>query len=115
MPDVPNTRFFNFVDTPAAIEYSQFGEAFVDLEGDGGSVDLTEFRRVSVRIGSTSATSFSVSIGKIANATLAYSHVRPTNNEIHTFEVEGPELNLWLKGGPPGSNETVQLWVYLRS
>jgi hypothetical protein len=81
----------------------------------GGIIDVTEFRRASVRVGSTSATSISVFIGKILGTTLAVEHTHPLDGKIHTHDIVGPELALWLKGGAPSSNEEVEVWVYLRS
>ena len=116
MADIPNTRMFNFVDSPAVIHYSQFGEAQVPLDPQTGSViDITGFRRISVRIGSTKAKSSSVFIGKISGTTLSQEFNQPIDNLTHTFEVIGPQMNLFLKGGPPNTQEKVQLWVYLRS
>ena len=116
MADVPNTRMFNFVDTPANIHYSQFGEAQVPLDPQTGSIiDISGFRRINIRIGSTKAKTFSVFIGKNSGATLSQDFNQPIDNQTHTFEVIGPQMNLFLKGGPPNSQEKVQLWVYLRS
>ena len=116
MVDIPNTRFVNFVDTPAAITYSQFGEAQVNLDPQtGGILPLEEFRQVSVRIGSTKALSFQVFMGKISGTTLSVRSVGPIDDAIHTFDVVGPQMSLWLMGGAPRSKEKVQLWVYLRS
>lgn len=116
MADIPNTLLFNFVDTPAIIQYSQFAEAQVILDPQvGGIIDVSGFRRVSIRIGSTNATSFSLFMGKISGATLSQEFNQPIDNQIHTFEVVGPEMSLHLNGGNPNSKEQVQLWVYLRS
>lgn len=116
MADIPNTRFINFVDTPATIQYSQFAEAQVNLDPQtGGVIDLSEFRRMNVLIGSTNASSFEVFIGKISGTTLSQRYSKPIDNQIHTFEVVGPQMTLWLNGGPPQSEEQVQLWVYLSS
>ena len=116
MTDIPNTRFINFVDNPAAIQYSQYGEAQVNLDPPtGGILDIREFRRVSIHIGSTNASSFWVSMGKISGATLSQGYTQPLDGNTHTFEIVGPELALWLLGGAPNSQEQVQLWVYLRS
>ena len=112
--DVPNTKLFNFVDTPATIAYSQFGEAQVPLDTNP-IIDVTGYRRVNVRIGQTKATSFSLYMGKISGSTLSVETMRPIDNAIHSFEVVGPEIGLWLKGGTPRSREKVQLWVYIRS
>jgi hypothetical protein len=110
-----DTRFLNFVDTPAVVQYSQFSEASVILDPATGNavVDVTPFHRVSVLIGSTSATSFEVHIGKIKGSTLAQAFSGPINGQIHTYDVVGPQLSLWLRGGAPNSQESVQLWVYL--
>jgi hypothetical protein len=116
MAEIPNTRFINFVDTPANIQYSQFGEGAVNLDPQtGGIMNITEFRRVSIRIGSTTASSFDVFMGKIAGTTLAVRFTLPVDNNVHTFNIVGPELSVSLKGGQPQSTEQVQLWVYLSS
>lgn len=112
--DIPNTKLFNFVDTPANLAYSQFGEAQVPFKPDK-IVDVSGYRQVSVRIGQTQATSWSLYMGKISNSTLSVEHMRPIDNAIHTFNVEGPEITLFLKGAPARTKEKVQLWVYLRS
>ena len=116
MPDIPNTRFINFVDSPAAIQYNQYGNAPVILEPPTQWViDLRQFRRASICIGSANASSFWLAMGKISGATLAQTYTQPVDGNIHTFEVIGPQMVLWLLGGTPNSQEQVQLWVYLRS
>lgn len=112
--DVPNAKLYDFVDTPATIIYSQFGEAQVPLDTDP-IVDVTGFRQVNVQIGQTKATSWSLYMGKISGATLSVENARSVDNAIHTFDVVGPEIALFLKGGTPKSREKVELWVYLRS
>jgi hypothetical protein len=114
--DVPNARLYNFVDTPATIDYSSSGEATVPLNPDGtGIISIRRYRQVSVLIGTTSATSLSLAMGKISNTTLSAERAIPLDGQIHTFDVVGPELVLVLRNGTPNSTETVQLWVYLRS
>jgi len=116
MPDVPNVWFINFVDNPAVLNYSQHGEAQVPLDPQTGSIiDVTGFRRVSILIGSTNASSCVMYMGKISGTTLSQSFSVPLDAMIHTFEVIGPQMNLWLMGGKPNAIENVQLWVYLRS
>jgi hypothetical protein len=70
MPDIPNAKLYNFVDTPAVIAYSPTGDAQVPLDTNP-IVDVTEFRQVSVRIGTPMAASWSLVMGKISGATLA--------------------------------------------
>ena len=116
MPEIPNTRLINFMDTAALIRYDNAQEAVVPLDpGTGNIVDVTGFRRISVAIDTTSATSFFLQMGKISARTLAQAFSQRMDQKIHTFEVTGPEIVLILKGGQPGWEEKVRLWVYLRS
>ena len=112
--DIPNTKLYNFVDTPAHLTYGQSGEAQVPLDTNP-IVDVTGYRQVNVRIGQTKASSFLLNMGKLSGATLSVLTSRTVDNAIHTFDVVGPEIALTLKGGTPKSKEKVQLWVYLRS
>ena len=116
MSGMPNTKFINCVDSPADIKYSKYGEGTVPLDPSSfGPIDVIGFRRVSIMIGATKAHSCIIHMGKISGSTLAGKFDVPLNHEVHTFEVVGPQMSIWLKGGPPNSNEKVQLWVYLKS
>ena len=118
MAEIPNTRLINFADQPVTIRYNQFGQAQVQLNAPtGGILDVSQFRRANICVGSTNATSFQVFMGKISNATLSEIRliVQPPDRKIHTLEVVGPEMTLFLMGGAPNSQENVQLWVYLSS
>jgi hypothetical protein len=111
-----STRFINLVDTPAAVTYSASGQAQVQLHPTAGAIiQVAGFRKVSIRIGSTQATSLHVIMGKLSGTTVGARFTRPINQQIHTFDILGPELALWLIGGPPGTTENVLLWVYLSS
>lgn len=110
------TKFFNLVDTPASITYSASGQAQVIVDpSNGGTVDLTGYHTVYLRIGKAKATGFSVNMGKIKNSTLSQMFTGTITNQIRSFEVKGPEMVLWLTGGPPNTTDTVQLWVYVTS
>jgi hypothetical protein len=116
MPDVPNVWFINLVDNPAVLNYSQHGQAQVPLDPQTGSIiDVTDFRRVNILIGSTKASSCVMYMGKISGTTLSQSFSVPLDSSIHTFKIVGPHMNLWLMGGQPNTTENVQLWVYLTS
>ncbi len=116
MSDTPNVRFINLVDSPATLQYNQHGQAQVLLEPQtGGILDVKEFRRVSICIGATKASSCEMYMGKISGTTLSQRYNLPLDGHIHTFEVVGPQMALGLNGGQPNSTEHVQLWVYLRS
>jgi hypothetical protein len=47
--EIPHTRLINFVDQPATIKYSQFGQGQVQLNAPtGGILDVSQFRRVHI-------------------------------------------------------------------
>jgi hypothetical protein len=33
---------------------------------------------------------------------------------IHSYDVMGPELNVWVTGAPPNTAVDIQAWVFLR-
>lgn len=115
MADVPNTSFFNFVDSPMSATYSQFGEAPLRFLPTGSIVPVSEYRYICFEIGSCSAQTFELYIGKISGSTLSKGFAGPLDYDIHRFDVIGPEMDLWLKGGPSGLTERVQVWLYLTS
>jgi hypothetical protein len=109
-----STRLINFVDTPASITFSQSGKAWVPLDPQTSNIiSTTGYRKVNIRIGTTSATSIMVNMGKISGPTLSQMFTQTMSQKIHTYDVVGPEMVLWLTGGPPNKTEKVQLWVYL--
>ena len=109
------TRFINFVDTPVSVTFSASGQAMVPLDPSTGNViSLTGFRRVHVRVGSTTATQMMVNMGKISGSTLSQMFTRPIA-QTQSFDVIGPQMVLWLTGGTPNTTARVQLWVYISS
>jgi hypothetical protein len=57
-----------------------------------------------------------VNMGKISGQTLAqeiehFALGGPVL--IHTYNVIGPELAVWVKGAPPNTNVDIQAWVFL--
>jgi hypothetical protein len=110
------TRFINLTDTPASVTFDASGIAQVRLDPQAGRIiSVAGYRKVSVMIGTTRATSFSVIMGKGNGASLAQAFTRSITQNIQTFDVVGPEMSLWLRGGPPNATEQVQLWIYLSS
>ncbi|MGD0339958.1 MAG: hypothetical protein ABSB78_14350 [Bacteroidota bacterium] len=111
-----STRFISFVDTPAVVTFNQWGQGMVPLDPQTGSViSTTGYRKVCIRIGTTSAASIMINMGKISGATLSQMITRPMSQKIQTYDVVGPEMVLFLTGGHPNTTEKVQLWVYLSS
>lgn len=112
--EVPNTRFIDLVTNPAQVTYSRLGEGLVDL-GPNRYIKVTGYRKVSVRLGSTQATELVVVLGKISGETLSTWHRLPIEQRTYTFDITGPELGIWLFGGPANATESVDCWVYLTS
>ena len=106
-------KFFNHVDTPVSITYSASGDAQIVLDPPNATVNIAGYRKVSVRIGTAKATTFRINMGKISNSTLSQFFGGTITQNTRTFDVIGPEMVLWLRGGPPNTADTVQLWVYL--
>lgn len=53
--------------------------------------------------------------GKISGETLSTWHRLPIEQRTYTFDITGPELGIWLFGGPANATESVDCWVYLTS
>lgn len=115
MGECREVRFINLVDPPAAIEYSQHGQALVPLDPLTSVLDLGGYHRVSVCVGSTRARSCELVAGRLAGASHGQRFVVPLDGQIHSFEVVGPQLALWLNGGAARSSEKVQVSVYLHT
>ena len=115
MADIPNTRLINFVDSPATATFSQNGDAFIQLAPTASIIDVTGFRKGCFCVGQTSATTVVVGIGKISNTTLSQDLVFLRDNNIHCFNIIGPEVAVVLRGGTPHTTEHVQFWLYLTS
>ncbi len=115
MAGCPEVRFINLIDPPAAIEYSRHGQALIPLDPLSSVLDLGGYRRVSVCVGGTRARSCELITGRLAGATRSQRFVVPLDGRIHSFEVAGPQLALWLNGGAALSIEKVQVSLYLHS
>ncbi len=108
------TRLFNRVDQPVTVTYSASGEGRVVLDQAIGSiVRVAGYRKLSILLGSTKATSVDLYFGKISNATLSQRTSIPVDRKIHSFDVVGPEMLIVLVGGPPNTTESVQIWAFL--
>ena len=109
-----STLFINHVDQPITAQYTQYGEASLVLDASAGSImKVAGYRRVSVLLGSTHATSAVLTLGKISNATMSQWFTLPLDQKIHTYDIVGPEMSIILKGAPPNTTEPIKIWVYL--
>ncbi|MEJ8839602.1 hypothetical protein [Ramlibacter sp. AN1133] len=77
-------------------------------------LDVTQFRRINVMISGTQS-SASMYLGKLDGSHCCEVNTLPIDNRIHSFEVTGPHMRIYLHGTPALGVEDVQLWVYLRS
>ncbi len=112
----PNTRFLYLRSQAGGqIKYDAGGTCRIQLDSKTGSiVDITGFRQVSVCISSQKSVSRSLMMGTISGTTLAQTYALPLDSKIHTFNVVGPEMSLYMNG-PANTTEQIQLWIYLRS
>jgi hypothetical protein len=84
-----------------------------------GILDIKDFQLVHLEIiqhpGSVPNLTCEVVMGKISGTTLAQSvgsfPLGPAT--IHTFKVVGPEMAVWVRGGPPNTAVQLQAWVFL--
>jgi hypothetical protein len=107
-----STKFYNLVDTPAKIEYSQNGEGRVTLDPNAGIIlGVSRYCEMSVMIGQTGAKSAVMFMGKL-NGTTQCQSFSITLGTINTFKVVGPEMSIILMGGKPNSTEKVPLGFY---
>ncbi len=110
------TKLYNLVDVPATVTYSQSGQAQIQLDPQAGStISTAGYHKVYVRVGTTKAKHIMINMGKISGPTLSQMFTRPVGQSIQAFDVVGPEMVLWLTGGPANKTEKVQLWVFLTS
>jgi len=112
----PNTRFI-YLHSQASgqIRYDSGGMCQIQLDATSGNVvDITGYRQVSVLISSQQSVARTLTMGTISGNTCAEAFSLPLDAKIHTFNVVGPEMSLYMNG-PRNTQETIQLWVYLRS
>lgn len=112
----PNTRFI-YLTGPAKgqIQYDAGGSCDIQLDPKSGNViDITGFRQVSVCIKSQKSVARRLYMGTISGSTASQAYSLPLDGNIYTFNVVGPEMSLEMNG-PRNTQETIQLWVYLRS
>jgi hypothetical protein len=109
-------KLIQFVDTPFDVTYPAAGEAYVQWPQGTGILSVNGYSQVSVMVGPSAHTqTFDVIMGKISGATLS-SRVATgvhVGVAIHTYPIVGPEFGIVLHG-TAGSQDHVQLWIYLR-
>jgi len=115
-----NSQFLQFVDTPYTVQYPSGPEVVAQVPVNWGGtigsfVSVNGYRQAYVLVAGTSITkSFNFVMGKISGVTAAQSWNQPADGKIHAFDIQGPQISIWLNG-TPGATDHVQLWLYLRS
>jgi hypothetical protein len=116
--DIPKTSLVNHVSPGLQIDWPSFfpGSFEVPLTSSGATtLNVANYRRVSVLVGSTQATQANLRMGMLSGTTLGVSMPFPLDGKIHTFDVVGPEIGLDLLCTGKFAAEKVQLWLYLSS
>jgi len=80
----------------------------VNLEIDAGYPDQARNLTIEVSMGKISGETFAESIDRF---TLDFR--RFERSRIHTYDVIGPDLTVWILGAPPHMDVDVQAWVFL--
>lgn len=84
-----------------------------------GILDIKDYQRVHLEIvqspGSVPNLTVDVQMGKLGGATLAQKiDTFPLAAAvIHTYSVIGPEVAVWVRGGPANTAVGIQAWVFL--
>lgn len=84
-----------------------------------GILDIKDYQRAHLEIiqhpGSVPNLTADVVMGKISGTTLAQVvgsfPLGPAT--IRTYDVVGPEMGVWVRGGPPNTEVQLQAWLFL--
>jgi hypothetical protein len=106
-----------------AVRVEKYFQAFTtDAHGQiqvTGILDVTEFHLAHLEIiqhpGGVPNLIVEVYMGKISGATLAQvvGSFPLGAATIYTFNVVGPEMAVWVRGGPPNTSVEIQAWLFL--
>lgn len=107
-----NSKLIQFVDTPLAVHYNQYGQFRATLNGGDGILAVGNCRHLYFELGSSKATGYTLYMGKISGSTLSQGFPGSQTGKIQSTEIMGPEIVLGLQG-PANTSDSVQLWVYL--
>jgi hypothetical protein len=85
-----------------------------------GILDVKAYTKVNFEIIQWPHVAVSMTVqcfmGKLSGSTLGQTvdhFPLGTTGTIHTYEVIGPEFNVFLTGGPPNTDVPIQAWVFL--
>ncbi len=84
-----------------------------------GILDIKDYQLAHLEIiqhpGAVPNLTVEVHMGKISGSTLAQvvGSFPLGAAAIHTFNVVGPEMAVWVRGGPPNTAVQLQAWLFL--
>jgi len=112
----PNTLFIDGSNTEITLSGSGAITLPLDKDVSPTIADVDEFRKYCLLVSDNgiSPTILNVVFGKLSGSTIANS-IDVSFNDIHCFDVNGPQIAITLKGGSPSATETVNFWVYMTS
>jgi hypothetical protein len=114
----PRTLFVDRSSQPLAIDWPTLypGGFEVPLTASGQTyLDVRAYRKVSVLVGATKAHNVILHMGKWTPNTLATSYQWTPDDAVHTFDVVGPQIALFMTSpfDRTTPTEKVELWLYL--
>lgn len=114
--DQANTQFIYLrSEAGGEIQYDAGGFAWIMLDPTSGQfLDIAGYRQLSVWVSAQNAVACTLMMGTISGETAAQAFPVPVDGNIHTFNVQGPEMALYMNG-PANAQDQIQLWVFLRS
>jgi len=94
----------------------QFGQIFLT-----DTIDVSQYNRVSFEIepevGSNNTMQVEILHGKLSGWTLGQAMVTFSMTDpirIRSFEVIAPEISVFLTGGTPNTDVSLQAWLFLK-
>jgi hypothetical protein len=106
----------------AALVKTYFQAFTTDAQGQiqiTGILDIKDYQRAHLEIiqhpGSVPNLTVEVHMGKISGSTLSQvvASFPLGAATIHTLNVVGPEITVWVLGGPPNTAVQIQAWLFL--
>ncbi|SJZ75103.1 hypothetical protein SAMN02745126_02146 [Enhydrobacter aerosaccus] len=118
--EIPKTLFVDRSSPLLTIDWPSLypGGYEVPLGANGETyLNVTKYRRVNVLVGPTKAHTVFLYMGKIQPNTLSAVYQWAPDRNVHTFDVVGPEIMLFLSSPFDKTTpaEKVELWLYLTS
>ena len=118
--EIPKTLFIDHSSPVLTVAWPTIypGGLRVPLGANGETfLDVTQYRKANIFVGTTKAHSVIFYIGKWSPNTCAASFEWVPDLKIHTFDIVGPQIALFLSSPFDKTTpaEKIELWLYLTS